>query len=431
MLALVASHAAASALFNMPSLTSPPSLADVFKAVDNAVYAADRQRDELIAGVKRFVLDGEDGLSALSSYAIPAGSTVAVTGATDGLGREAALFLARAGFGVVVLAREPSKGEAAAAYIKESSRGGVGAKVAVVPCDLASVVSVQAAAPLVEAAAAAFDAPLRGLVLNAGVWPATLQLTVDGMETALQACHIGHFQLTRMLLPSLSDGLASGEEARVVTVSSSAHAFASDVMLDDPNWASTPFETNRNYGRAKFANMLYGQELAQRAPPGVRSVVAHPGLVLTSLFKELGPRYDAGSPFNGAGSFTGRSAVEDRLAGIPALRRLQEQTPLKIVLKSPSEGARPILHALLAPGLPQGGFVADCELRDISPPSKSAAAREALWEWTSEWLDSKVAAAAAAAQTTEVAEAAETESKVDKVVEVAVEEEDESGAAAA
>ena len=34
-----------------------------------------------------------------------------------------------------------------------------------------------------------------------------------------------------------------------------------------------------------------------------------------------------------------------------------------------------------------GGYVADCEVRDISPASKSAAAREELWQWTESWLE--------------------------------------------
>ena len=95
-------------------------------------------------------------------------------------------------------------------------------------------------------------------------------------------------------------------------------------------WASTSYDTNQNYGRAKFANMLFAQELAQRAPAGVVSTVAHPGLVLTTLFKELGPNYEPDS----GGSLSGKSAVDDRLAGIPALKMLRDSTPLKVVLMS-------------------------------------------------------------------------------------------------
>jgi len=59
------------------------------------------------------------------------------------------------------------------------------------------------------------------------------------------------------------------------------------------------------------------------------------------------------------------------------------------VLKAPDEGCRPLLYALLAPGLPSGGYVVDCALTDISPASKSASARRELWEWTESWVAEK------------------------------------------
>ena len=179
----------------------------------------------------------------------------------------------------------------------------------------------------------------------------------------------------------------------MVTTSSSAHAFAPDAGFDDPLWQSKPFDTNANYARSKLANLQFAQELANRAPRRVRSLAVHPGLVLTTLFKELGPNYQAGS----GGSVTGRSAVEDRLAGLPGLRDLQAATPLKVLLKSPAEGSRPLLYALLAPGLPNGAYMADCQVRDTSPASKEAASREALWEWTSGWIEGKLAASPPAA----------------------------------
>jgi len=371
-----------------PALSlKPPTPAALFSAVETAVYTADRARDELLNGVKRVALDS-DALSAVSpsAYALDPGTTTCcVTGATDGIGKEAAVFLAKAGFGVILCARDTAKADSCVEYIKGQASS---ARVAVVPLDLSSVASVEAAAPLIVDAAAELGSPLKGLVLNAGVWPGTLQTTGDGMELALQACHIGHQQLTQRLMPTLEGNDA---EVRVVTTSSSAHAFATELGLDDPLYAGeSKFETNSNYGRAKFANMLFAQELAQRTRSSVvRSIATHPGVVLTTLFKELGPDYQAAS----SGSLSGKSAVEDRLAGIPALRSIREATPLKIVLKSPGEGCRPLLYSLLAPDLPSGGYIVDCALTDISPASKSAAARQELWEWTERWVDMKLGSA--------------------------------------
>ena len=49
-------------------------------------------------------------------------------------------------------------------------------------------------------------------------------------------------------------------------------------------------------------------------------------------------------------------------------------------------------QSVLAPGLPNGAYLADCELRDTSPASKDVSNRQALWEWTQRWVESKVEA---------------------------------------
>ena len=387
----------------------PPTPAGIFSAVETAVYSADRARDELFNGIKRVALEG-DALSALSpaQYALdPSTSTCCITGATDGIGKEAAVWLAKEGFFVILCARDTAKAAKTVEYIKSQASS---ARVAVVPLDLSSVASVEAAAPLIVDAAAELGSPLKGLMLNAGVWPGTLQTTGDGMELALQACHIGHQQLTQNLLSTLE---SSAGETRVVTTSSSAHAFATEIDLADPTYAGdSSFDTNSNYGRAKFANMLFAQELAQRSrASGLRSIATHPGVVLTTLFKELGPDYQASS----SASPTGKSAVDDRLAGITTLVKIREATPLKLVLKSPEEGCRPLLYSLLAPGLPSGGYVVDCTLTDISPASKSAAARQELWEWTEKWVEAKLGSAVQEGEATRAAPTDESNAAAEAV----------------
>ena len=126
---------------------------------------------------------------------------------------------------------------------------------------------MRAAIPAISEAAAAMGAPLRGLVLNAGVWPTEKQTTADGMELGFQTCHIGHWQLTTGLLPSLYEQLADGDEVRVVTVSSSAHALTEGVVLDDAAWEDRKWDSSTAYGTAKLANLLHAQELARRAAP--------------------------------------------------------------------------------------------------------------------------------------------------------------------
>ena len=135
---------------------------------------------------------------------------------------------------------------------------------------------------------------------NAAAWPTSQcgrrpterRIPADGLEEGIQVCHVSHFMLTQDLLPDLSEG---GEEARVVTVSSSAHALAPGVDLSDQTWSKRTFDATTAYGESKLANLLFAVELASRAPSMVdggriTSLALHPGVVATSLFKEFTPQ---------------------------------------------------------------------------------------------------------------------------------------------
>ena len=64
-----------------------------------------------------------------------------------------------------------------------------------------------------------------------------------------------------------------------------------------------------------------------------------------------------------------------------------EGEPAKVLFKMPADGCRTSVYALLAPGLPTGSYLSDCELTDVAPgAAKDAAAREELWRWTEEWV---------------------------------------------
>ena len=65
------------------------------------------------------------------------------------------------------------------------------------------------------------------LINNAGIMAVPYALTADGFESQIGTNHLGHFALTNLLLPKLTD--------RVVTVSSMAH-WPGRISLDDLNW---------------------------------------------------------------------------------------------------------------------------------------------------------------------------------------------------
>jgi NAD(P)-dependent dehydrogenase (short-subunit alcohol dehydrogenase family) len=190
-----------------------------------------------------------------------AGRTVIVTGANGGLGEVTARELARVGAKVIVAVRTTSKGDAAAA--------GMTGDVEVRRLDLQDLASIREFADGVDA--------VDVLINNAGIMAVPLAQTVDGFESQFGTNHLGHFALTNLLLPKLSD--------RVVTVSSMAHLIGK-ISLKDPNWKSRPYFAWPAYGQSKLANLLFTSELQRRltaSGSSVRSHACHPGYSHTGL----------------------------------------------------------------------------------------------------------------------------------------------------
>jgi NAD(P)-dependent dehydrogenase (short-subunit alcohol dehydrogenase family) len=188
--------------------------------------------------------------------------TFVVTGANSGIGLVAARALGGAGAHVVLAVRNTAKGERAAASIQGSTE--------VRPLDLADLASVRAFAD-------AWDGDIDVLVNNAGVMAVPEQRTKDGFEMQIGTNHLGHFALTNLLLPAITD--------RVVTVASGAHR-AGSIRLDDLNWEQGSYHRWRAYGQSKLANLLFTSELQRRldaAGSNVRTVAAHPGWAATNL----------------------------------------------------------------------------------------------------------------------------------------------------
>ena len=190
-----------------------------------------------------------------------AGRTVVVTGANSGLGEVTANELARVGAKVIVAVRNLDKGKAAAA--------GMTGDVEVRKLDLQDLSSIHEFASGVE--------QLDVLINNAGIMAVPYAQTVDGFESQIGTNHLGHFALTNLLLPKISD--------RVVSVSSMMHLIGW-ISLKDLNWKSRPYLAWPAYGQSKLANLLFTNELQRRldaAGSSVTAVAAHPGYSATNL----------------------------------------------------------------------------------------------------------------------------------------------------
>ncbi len=191
-----------------------------------------------------------------------AGRTVVVTGANSGIGLVAARELARAGARVVMAVRNTDKGEQAATTVPGERE--------VRRLDLTDLDSVRAFAD-------AWEGDLDVLINNAGVMLIPLSRTKAGFETQFGTNHLGHFALTNLLLPHITD--------RVVTVSSTAHRNGK-IDLADLNWNSRKYVSWAAYGQSKLANLLFTLELQRRlaaAGSDVRGYAVHPGWSATNL----------------------------------------------------------------------------------------------------------------------------------------------------
>ena len=119
------------------------------------------------------------------------------------------------------------------------------------------------------------------LVNNVGGYWNTRHVTADGFELTFALNHLAAFLVTNLLL----DRLTKSSPARVVTVSSHAHAAGRIDFADLQSEAS--YSGARAYNQSKLANIMFTPELARRLRgSGVTATVLHPGVVRTGFGAE-------------------------------------------------------------------------------------------------------------------------------------------------
>jgi nucleoside-diphosphate-sugar epimerase len=197
------------------------------------------------------------------------GKNFVITGGTSGIGKKAALELARAGAHVTITARNAAKGEAT---VDEIASDRVEYKL----LDLADLSSVKNFAK-------EYKSEIDVLILNAGVMATPFSLTKDKFEMQFGTNHLGHFALTGLLQKQIKH--------RVVSVSSQAHRMSriGNYTIDDLRnkakgiGAYNPWSA---YAFSKLANLLFTHELERRQMRNnwnIEAVAAHPGYADTNL----------------------------------------------------------------------------------------------------------------------------------------------------
>jgi retinol dehydrogenase-14 len=270
-----------------------------------------------------------------------AGKMVLITGGTSGIGKATAIGLAAMGARVGIVGRDIARTRAAGADIVTASGNPA---VDALPADLASQAEVRRLAREVLETYPRLDV----LVNNAGGFWATRRVTADGLEHTFAVNHLAPFLLTDLLL----DRLIASAPARVVTVSSGAHA-QGNIDLDDLQ-GERRYSAQHAYSQSKLANVMFTYELARRLDgTGVTATVLHPGVVRT------------------------RFAAED-----PSPTWKLFLPVVRLLLKPPEKGAATSIYLASSPEVEgvTGKYFADRKPKTSSRSSYDEAAAARLWQ---------------------------------------------------
>lgn len=204
------------------------------------------------------------------------GKVGVVTGATSGIGQETAVALAGMGMRLAIVCRNPARGDATVAAIRERTGS---TAVTLHRADLGVQADIRRVADELLAACPRIDL----LVNNAGIVNLRHETTADGIESVFATNHLAYFLLTLLLLPRLRESAPS----RIVNVASDAHRIGR-IDFDDLGHARR-YKSMRVYGSSKLANILFTYELARRLTgSGVTVNCVHPGAVATQLGQNNG-----------------------------------------------------------------------------------------------------------------------------------------------
>lgn len=267
--------------------------------------------------------------------------TVLITGATNGIGKAAAIKFAESAKSIAFTYRNE---ELAEDLKNEMQKINPNLSINSFFCDFSVQDSIRECADKIKNDLKAIDL----LINNAGVVNTEYSETIDGIENTFAVNHLGYFLFTNLLL----DLVKKESESRIINVSSAAHHFVKGMQWDDINYKDDFKMGLKAYGQSKLGNILFTKQLAKKLQKdGVTVNAIHPGGVNTSL----------GNQNN---SLLGRV--------------------LKIILKpffrSPLKGANTIIYLAEIDGLSiTGAYWVDGRVAKTSHYSKNEAEAEKLW----------------------------------------------------
>jgi len=217
------------------------------------------------------------------------GKVVVITGGSGGIGQETARALLAKGAKVYIAARSQEKSQKAIDELKKETGKDA---VFFLKLDLTDLAAIKAAAEEFLSK----ESELHGLYNNAGVMNSPVdKITEQGYDMQFGTNVLGHFYLTKLLLPVLTTTAKNSPAGtvRVVNVSSIGHLVGAPEGIrwttvspngNDALQARKKLGSARLYGQSKLGNILFSNELARRyGEEGIVSISLHPGTINTDL----------------------------------------------------------------------------------------------------------------------------------------------------
>lgn len=269
------------------------------------------------------------------------GKIILVTGATNGIGLEAAKALAAQGATLIGVGRNPQKCADTANQIKAATGN---ARVEFIVADLSRQSEVRRVATEFKRKYDRLDV----LLNNAGAYFANRETNADGQEMTWALNHLNYFVLTEQLL----DVLKASAPARIVNVSSDAHRMTRGINFADPEFKQG-YSGWGAYGHSKLANVMFTYELARRLDGSqITANVLHPGFVATGFGHN-----------NGGLMNFGMGLIQ------------------KLAAKRPEQGAATSVYLASSPAVDgvSGQYFADSKATKSNDASYDVAAQQRLW----------------------------------------------------
>lgn len=276
------------------------------------------------------------------------GRTCLITGATDGIGKEAAIELAKKGCNLILIGRNKKKGEKVVEQIRKVAESYV--DIDYFTADLMLMKEVSRVADEVSRKYPKIDV----LLNNVGAYFAFRGVTEEGFERTFALNHLGYFLMTKKLLPLVE----KSNYKRIVNVSSSAH-YGIDFEFDNLN-GEKKYSGFDVYKKSKLANVMFTYELAKRVKDkGITANCLHPGFVSTNFGKN--------------NNFLWRNVI---------------RVAMWLTAINVKDGAKTSIHLACSDEVKDitGRFFANCEVKKGSSKAKNEEHNRRLWDISEDYV---------------------------------------------